>query len=153
MGRFTSIGTWQKDIAIGNSGTIYGLGYLLGTIDFLQGDTWASGAQCDNTYVLKIIDSGNNAVVDRHSAPFFTSSSASTYENKKGYILKNEVELNELIHKNSIRDFYLIDFSGRIIYQSTFNIINSYIWNSLANGCYYLKGRKEVENKTMFICK
>lgn len=150
QGVTTFLGTWQKDLVCGTNGAIYGIGYLNGTIDFLQGDTWNSTTQCDNTYVLKIIDSGNNAVVDRHAAPFLTSTNSS--ENTKGYLLKNEIEFNELISNNSILDFSIIDLSGRIIQSSKTNITTN-VWNNMSKGCYYLKGNNGSNSKTFFICK
>lgn len=150
QGITTDLGSWQKDLVCGSNGTIYGMGYLNGTIDFLQGDTWSSTNQCDNTYVLKIIDSGTNAVVDRHAAPFVATSNSS--ESTKGYLLKNEIEFNELIHTNSILDYYIIDFSGRIVHSSKTNI-SSNTWNQLAQGCYYLKGNNGLGGTTIFICK
>ncbi len=144
------LGTWQRDLVCGTNGTIYGMGYLNGTIDFLQGDTWNSTIQCDNTYVLKIIDSGNNAVVDRHASPFISMSSSS--ESTKGYLLKNEIEFNELLQNKSILDYYIIDFSGRIVHSSKTNIFSN-TWNQLAQGCYYLRGNNGFDVTTIFICK
>ncbi|MBK9639286.1 MAG: hypothetical protein IPO63_16360 [Bacteroidetes bacterium] len=150
QGITSNLGTWQRDLVCGSNGTIYGIGYLNGTIDFLQGDTWNSTTQCDNTYVLKIIDSGNNAVVDRHASPFISTSSSP--ENTKGYMLKNEIEFNELLRNNSILDYYIIDFSGRIINSSNTNITTNG-WNQLAQGCYYLKEYNSSNSRTIFICK
>lgn len=150
QGITSNLGTWQRDLVCGSNGTIYGIGYLNGTIDFLQGDTWNSTTQCDNTYVLKIIDSGNNAVVDRHSSPFISTSSST--ESKKGYLLKNEIEFNELISNNFILDFSIIDLSGRIIQSSKTNITTN-VWNNMSKGCYYLKGNNGSNSKTFFICK
>ena len=144
------LGTWQRDLVCGTNGTIYGIGYLNGTIDFLQGDTWNSTTQCDNTYVLKIIDSGNNAVVDRHASPLLPSNHSS--EKTKGYLLKNNIEFHELLRNNSIQDYYIIDFSGRIVNSDKTNITSN-VWNQLAQGCYYLKENNSSSLKTIFICK
>ncbi|MBK9639292.1 MAG: hypothetical protein IPO63_16390 [Bacteroidetes bacterium] len=106
--------------------------------------------QCDNPYVSKIIDSGNNAVVDRHASPF--TSTSSSPESTKGYLLKNEIEFNELLRNNSILDYYIIDFSGRIVHSSKTNI-SSNTWHQLAQGCYYLRGNNGLDGTTIFICK
>lgn len=106
--------------------------------------------QCDNTYVLKIIDSGNNAVVDRHASPFISTSSSPG--STKGYLLKDEIEFNELIRNNSILDFYIIDFSGRIIYSSKSNFTTNF-WNQLAQGCYFVRENNSSKKSSLFICK
>ncbi|MBK9639288.1 MAG: hypothetical protein IPO63_16370 [Bacteroidetes bacterium] len=106
--------------------------------------------QCDNTYVLKIIDSGNNAVVDRHASPFISTPSSSI--STKGFLLKNDIEFNELLRNNSILDYYIIDFSGRIVHSYKTNVTSN-VWNQLAQGCYYLKENNSTSLNTIFICK
>jgi len=152
QGTTTSIGTWQKDIAIGNNGTIYGLGYLLGTIDFLQGDTWASGAQCDNTYVLKIMDTGTSASIERLGNNLVAPSSQ-MQNIKKGFLIHDAFELEILLENYEFTKIEIIDLTGRNIIRQQGTSSKWNIWDALSNGCYYLNGYTESQKTTLFICK
>ncbi|MBK9402001.1 MAG: hypothetical protein IPN36_14490 [Bacteroidetes bacterium] len=152
QGISTFIGTWQKDIVCGNNGVIYGLGYLNGTLDFLQGDTWSSTSQCDNTYVLKIQETGNNAVIERMNGPNKPSSVKNTPKTL-GYFLPEAPDLNDLLNRHNFSSGQIVDFSGRIIIDFENNSVAGKYWDKLNSGCFYLRLHEKLTVSTFLICK
>ncbi|MBL7922856.1 MAG: hypothetical protein JNL88_01525 [Bacteroidia bacterium] len=152
QGTSTLIGTWQKDLVCGNNGVIYGLGYLNGTINFLQGDTWTSTSQCDNTYVLKIQETGNNAAIERISSyvkqvPWITS--APTI----GYRLTGAAEFIQLLEDQKYISVNILDFSGRIICSFKSNAALETYWHKLVPGCYIIDITSSNNHTSFYICK
>ncbi len=152
QGISTFIGTWQKDIVCGNNGVIYGLGYLNGTLDFLQGDTWSSTSQCDNTYVLKIQEAGNNAVIER-IAESNEQSLAKNSTKTFGYLLPQARDLNDLLNRHNFSSGQIVDFSGKLITEFGNMSVAAKYWGELSSGCYFLRLNEKLAASTLLICK
>lgn len=140
QGITTGIGQWTKDICVDANSTIYLTGYLNGTIDFQQGDTWGSTVECDNTYLLKVYDGQNQGVIERLNNSSQVHETIVRKENvQKVYLLES---IHELLNMNLPilqGSFCIYDLSGKVIFEVTSGTLKSEAIKDLDNGVYFLR--------------
>ncbi|MBK9639290.1 MAG: hypothetical protein IPO63_16380 [Bacteroidetes bacterium] len=108
--------------------------------------------QCDNTYVLKIVDTGNNASIDRHGN-FQTQMLDYNKSITRGYITHHSFEFETLLANHNISTFDIVDLSGRKIVNKGSRNNCSVFWNQLSVGCYFVRENNSSKKSSLFICK
>ncbi|MFM2157050.1 MAG: hypothetical protein RL516_1799 [Bacteroidota bacterium] len=139
------IGSTTTDMIVGLSNNIYATGYIMGDLDFLQGDVISSGNNCDNIWVCNINDYGNNSSFARllNTSPF------SYNEKYKKAIICNSFE--------SIQNFEYYDQNYSELYSmmGTLLLKNniSSQFNNLAAGSYILSPNTKTKVSPILIIK
>jgi hypothetical protein len=118
QGITTGIGQWTKDITVDANSTIYLTGYLNGTIDFQQGDTWSSTVECDNTYLIKVYDGQNQGIIERMSNSNSAANEIRTKQpNNIVPILNTWTDLFKVNPELRQKPFFVYDITGKQIFK------------------------------------
>jgi len=139
------IGSTTTDMIVGLSNNIYATGYIMGDLDFLQGDVISSSNNCDNIWVCNINDYGSNSSFAR----LLNTSPVSYNEKYKKAIICNSFE--------SIQNFEYYDQNYSELYsmQGTLLLKNniSRQFNNLAAGSYILLPNTKTKSSPILIIK
>lgn len=152
QGITTGIGQWTKDIYVDANATVYLTGYLNGTIDFQQGDTWDTGfpppppgfpptpAECDNTYIIKVYDGQNQGIIERlsNSTPPVNETISKQHINKVP-ILNYWTELFNVYPELQQQQYYIYDMTGKEMFRGDSKNAGLLSNAILENGMYLLR--------------
>ena len=137
----TGIGQWTKDICIDANSTIYLTGYLNGTIDFQQGDTWDSAVECDNTYLIKVYDGQNQGIIERMLNSLGSNANEEMWKHESSKVMIVD-QFSDLINHNPIllqQNFSIFDMMGKELFQGNVDKLNTSSSSLFENGMYILR--------------
>lgn len=140
QGITSGIGQWTQHLTLDAHSSIFLTGYLSGSIDFLQGDTWNSVVECDNTYLVKVRDGNNLGVIERQS------NSNNLLNINPDVQLKNKVfilnEWSDLFVLNPMlfnQSFCIYDMMGKEIYSGKGVSLNGEVLSIHQSGMYVIR--------------
>lgn len=155
QGTTTGIGQWTQHISVGNNSEIFLTGYLNGTIDFLQGDTWSSVLECDNTYLLKVFDGQNQGIIERPARQDISANNTSAGNSKGRVILVNR--LSDLFERSPSllqEPLSMYDYLGREIFSRSGHDQSGDLSEiNLGSGMYFLRLLRSNESIQILLSK
>ncbi len=139
------IGSTTTDMVVGISNSIYATGYIMGDLDFLQGDIISSANNCDNIWVCNINDYGDNSSFAR----LLNTSPVSYNEKYKKAIICNSFESiqNFEFYEQNYSELY--SMMGTLLLKD--NISSQF--NNLAAGSYILSPNTKTKVSPILIIK
>lgn len=140
----TGFGSTTMDMVIGNSNNIYAAGYIMGSLDFQQGDVITANNNCDNVWVCNIDDNGATADFTRLQ----NTSKSSTPPKSKGLICSTSNCINAIAGYDS-NNSSLYSITGKLLIRN--NVERNF--ESLSAGTYILHPNTNSLQQPIIIIK